>query len=102
MPSCLWPDQTGATCGAGSTQCNTSSGCRPVLRSEYVARLTSMNMGTNGQAHQGAAPHVKVENGATYTVVSRSHPNPGQQSYYWLGDNGREIELTEQETADLL
>ncbi|MBE1513722.1 hypothetical protein [Nesterenkonia halotolerans] len=60
-----------------------------------------MDMETNGQAYNGRAPSVKVQNGATYTVTKRPRPRPGQGSFYWLGDNGQEIELTEQETAEL-
>lgn len=43
----------------------------------------------------------KIQDGATYTVVKRSHPAAGQQAFYWLGDNGRELELTEEETDQL-
>lgn len=43
----------------------------------------------------------KIQNGATYTVVSRSNPAVGQRTYYWLGDHGKELELTDDEVADL-
>jgi hypothetical protein len=69
---------------------------------ECVARLTGMDMGTNEQAHKEAARRVKVQDGATYTVIKRQRPGPDQDAYYWLGDNGQEIELTEKEIADLL
>lgn len=46
-------------------------------------------------------PRVKVLNGATYTLTQRSRPSPGQRSHYWLGDNGQEIELTDEEAAEL-
>lgn len=45
---------------------------------------------------------VKIQDGATYTIAKRSHPDAGQRTYYWLGDNGQELELTEEEAADLL
>ena len=45
---------------------------------------------------------VKIQDGATYTVVKRSHPAPEQGAYYWLGDNGQELELTAEEAAELL
>jgi hypothetical protein len=61
-----------------------------------------MDMGTNEQAHKEAARRVKVQDGATYTVIKRQRPGPDQDAYYWLGDNGQEIELTEKEIADLL
>lgn len=44
---------------------------------------------------------VKVIDGATYSVVKRKHPAEGQRDYYWLGDNGQEIEMTEGEAAEL-
>ncbi len=40
---------------------------------------------------------VKILDGATYSVVKRSKPSEGQRDYYWLGDNGRELELTDSE-----
>lgn len=45
---------------------------------------------------------VKIQDGATYTIVKRSHPDTGQRTYHWLGDNGQELELTDEEAADLL
>ncbi|MHA7220356.1 hypothetical protein ACX80L_15895 [Arthrobacter sp. MDT1-48-3] len=44
---------------------------------------------------------VKVQDGATFTVVKRSSPAAGQSSHYWLGDNGQEIDLTQEEAARL-
>lgn len=70
----------------------------PVL----VAKLASMDTETGSQAYIGRARSVKLQNGATYTVTKRSRPRPGQRSFYWLGDNGQEFELTEQEAAELL
>lgn len=61
-----------------------------------------MDMGTNDQTPKHTAPGVKVQNGATYTLIKRSRPSPGQNDTYWLGDNGQEIELTEEEAANLL
>jgi hypothetical protein len=61
-----------------------------------------MDMGTNEQAHNEATRRVKVQNGATYTVIKRRSPGPDQHAYYWLGDNGQESEFTEKEIADLL
>lgn len=48
-----------------------------------------------------AALRVKVQNGAKYTVTKRLRPGPGQRSYYWPGDNGHEVELSEKELAEL-
>jgi hypothetical protein len=45
---------------------------------------------------------VKSQDGATYTIVKRSRPDTGQRTYYWLGDNGQELELTDEEAADIL
>ncbi len=45
---------------------------------------------------------VKVENGATFTLVERKSPRPGQRSHYWLGDNGQELELSDDEATELL
>ncbi|MCZ4614892.1 hypothetical protein [Rhodococcus qingshengii] len=44
---------------------------------------------------------VKIQNGATYTIVKRTNPTDGQRDYYRLGDNGQEIELTDDEAAEL-
>jgi hypothetical protein len=46
-----------------------------------------------------AKQRVKILDGATYTLTERTSPAPGQRTHYWLGDNGREIELTEEEDA---
>ncbi|MGO4192236.1 hypothetical protein AB4Y67_11265 [Arthrobacter sp. YAF17] len=43
---------------------------------------------------------VKIQDGATYTVVKRAHPAAGQRTYYRLGDNGQELELTDEEAAE--
>ncbi|MHA7285940.1 hypothetical protein ACX80I_06660 [Arthrobacter sp. MDT3-44] len=61
-----------------------------------------MDKGTDEQAHARSAPRVKVQNGATYTVTKRSRPGRGQRPYFWLGDNGQEVDLTEKEIAELL
>ena len=44
---------------------------------------------------------VKIRDDATYTLVKRSNAAAGQQDYFWLGDNGREIELSDGEAAEL-
>lgn len=44
---------------------------------------------------------VKILDGATYTIIRRACA-PGQRDYVWVGDNGQEIELTEEETAEFL
>ncbi|MEL5990629.1 hypothetical protein ACOKGD_04865 [Microbacterium phosphatis] len=44
---------------------------------------------------------IKIENGASYTLIARSDPATGQQDHRWVGDNGHEIELTEDEAAEL-
>jgi len=43
------------------------------------------------------AVQVKVADGATYTIVRRKNPQPGRPAYYWLGDDGAELELTDEE-----
>lgn len=43
---------------------------------------------------------VKILDGATYSIIKRA-PKSGQWDYVWVGDNGREIELTEEEAAQL-
>lgn len=45
---------------------------------------------------------VKILDGATYAVVKRKKPSADQWDYYWLGDNGREIELSDGERAEFL
>lgn len=45
---------------------------------------------------------VKIEDGATYTIIARAHPAEGQPTHRWVGDNGRELELTDDEAARLL
>ena len=35
---------------------------------------------------------VKIRDGATYMIAKRSHPDAAQRTYYWLGDNGQELE----------
>ena len=45
---------------------------------------------------------VKIFDGATYSIVKRPRPAPGQSEYYWLGDNGRELDLTDDEARELL
>jgi hypothetical protein len=45
---------------------------------------------------------VKIQDGATYTLIERPHPAEGERSHRWVGDNGREIELTDDEAAQLL
>lgn len=50
-----------------------------------------------GRRRGGAAAAVKIADGATYSIAKRPDPAPGQRAHYWLGDNGREIELTDAE-----
>lgn len=57
---------------------------------------------SQGHDETGFRAKVRVQDGATYTVVKRSQPSDGQRSHYWQGDNGRKIELTEKEIAELL
>ncbi|MGC5077884.1 hypothetical protein [Agrococcus sp. DT81.2] len=45
---------------------------------------------------------VKIEDGATYTIIERPRPAEGQPTHRWVGDNGHEIELTDDEAARLL
>lgn len=45
--------------------------------------------------------HIKILNGATYSIIQRPNPQPGQRNYYWLGDNGTEIELKDEEARRL-
>lgn len=44
---------------------------------------------------------VKILDGATYTIIKRASA-PGRRDYVWVGDNGQEIELTDEEAAELL
>ncbi|MBO1900928.1 hypothetical protein J4H92_03070 [Leucobacter weissii] len=44
-------------------------------------------------------PPVKIVDGATYTLVRRDDPPPGRRAHCWLGDNGWELELAEEEAA---
>lgn len=44
---------------------------------------------------------VKILDGATYTIIERPRPEQGQARHRWVGDNGREIELTDEEAAAL-
>jgi hypothetical protein len=64
-----------------------------------LRRDDASSSGSNDIPDHGA--FVKVQDGATYTVVKRSSPGAGQRSRYWLGDNGKEIELTHDEAARL-
>lgn len=57
---------------------------------------------SQGHDETGLRAKVRVQDGATYSVVKRLQPSAGQRSHYWLGDNGQEIELTEKEIAELL
>ncbi|MBD1594397.1 hypothetical protein HC744_20450 [Arthrobacter sp. S1_S22] len=45
---------------------------------------------------------IKIQDGSTYTLIKRANVAAGQQAYRWVGDNGQEIELTEEEAAELL
>lgn len=47
------------------------------------------------------AARVKVVDGATYALTERARPASDQPSLYWLGDNGQELELTDEEAAEL-
>ncbi|MCC9144987.1 MULTISPECIES: hypothetical protein [unclassified Arthrobacter] len=44
---------------------------------------------------------IKIQDGATYTLIKRVDAAAGQQPYRWVGDNGQEIELTDEEAAGL-
>lgn len=44
---------------------------------------------------------VKIVDGATYTIVQRAAVRPGQRMHYWLGDDGTELELTDEEASQL-
>jgi hypothetical protein len=44
---------------------------------------------------------VKILEGATYSIIRRPAA-PGQRDYVWVGDNGQELELTDEEAAELL
>lgn len=43
----------------------------------------------------------RILDGVSYTILRRPHPIPGQRHHCWVGDNGAEIELTEQEASTL-
>jgi hypothetical protein len=45
---------------------------------------------------------IKIQDGSTYTLIKRANVAAGQKAYRWVGDNGKEIELTEEEAAELL
>jgi hypothetical protein len=44
---------------------------------------------------------VKILDGATYTIMKRASAS-GPRDYVWVGDNGQEIELTNEEAGALL
>ncbi len=44
---------------------------------------------------------VKIINGATYTLIARRKPAPGQNVLRWVGDDGAEVELTDAESREL-
>lgn len=44
---------------------------------------------------------VKIEDGATYTLIARPRPADGEAPIRWVGDDGRELELTDDEAAAL-
>lgn len=44
---------------------------------------------------------VKIISGSTYSIIKRA-PALGRRDYVWVGDNGQEIELTDEEAAELL
>lgn len=44
---------------------------------------------------------VKVVDGASYTILRRPNPAPGLRHHCWVGDNGSEIELTDEEAASM-
>ncbi len=44
---------------------------------------------------------VKILDGATYTIIKRDSES-GQLGYVWVGDNGQEIDITDEEAAGLL
>lgn len=48
----------------------------------------------------GMVEKVKVLDGATYTIIKRAS-TPGLRDYRWVGDDGREIELTNEEPEEL-
>lgn len=45
---------------------------------------------------------IKIQDGSTYTLIKRANVAAGQNAYRWVGDNGQEIELTDEEAAELL
>lgn len=47
-----------------------------------------------------SSSRIKVVDGGTYSLTQRPHPAPGQHTHYRLGDNGRELKLTEDEAAE--
>ncbi len=63
--------------------------------------VAGMFVDENRKKRTAAGP-VKTIDGSTFTLIARKHPEPGQRSHYWLGDNGQEIELTDTEAAELL
>lgn len=44
---------------------------------------------------------VKIVDGSTYSIIKRA-PAIGRRDHVWVGDNGQEIELTDEEVAELL
>lgn len=43
---------------------------------------------------------VRIIDGATYTLLRRTNPQPGQRHHCWVGDNGVELELTDEEAIE--
>lgn len=43
---------------------------------------------------------VKIIDGAGYTLLRRTDPQPGQRHHCWVGDNGSELELTDEEASE--
>jgi hypothetical protein len=72
-----------------------------VAKAIVMLRRDDSANSSGGNDIPGRGADVKVQDGATYTVVKRSSPAAGQRSHYWLGDNGQEIELTHEEAARL-
>lgn len=44
-------------------------------------------------------PEVTIVDGASYTLLRHVNPALGQRHHCWVGDNGAEIELTDEEAT---
>ncbi len=72
-----------------------------VAKAIIVVRRDDYATSSQSNDIPGHGTDVKIQDGATYTVVKRSNPTVGRDSHYWLGDNGQEIALTQGETSAL-